>query len=236
MIIGAGILGVALLLSVFVAGKYAYNIRAFDNGLSVTGSAQTNVTADSVKWTSSIQRVVTETALKTGYAQMSKDAKIVSDFFKKQGIADENVTVSTVFADQIYKYDANNNGPREYTLRQTFTISSTGVEKVSALAKNIQGIVDQGVVFSASAPEYYYSKLASLRVSLLGDAIKDAKARAEQLANSSGQKVGALKSASSGVVQVLAPNSIDVSDYGQYDTQSINKTVMVTARATFILQ
>jgi hypothetical protein len=48
--------------------------------------------------------------------------------------------------------------------------------------------------------------------------------------------VGRLKSASSGVVQVLAPNSIDVSDYGSYDLQTIDKEVMLTARAVFFVR
>jgi len=37
-------------------------------------------------------------------------------------------------------------------------------------------------------------------------------------------------------VQVLSPNSIEVSDYGSYDTQTIQKEVMVTARAVFLLK
>jgi hypothetical protein len=35
---------------------------------------------------------------------------------------------------------------------------------------------------------------------------------------------------------VLAPNSIDVSDYGQYDTSSVEKEVMITVRTTFQVQ
>jgi hypothetical protein len=34
-------------------------------------------------------------------------------------------------------------------------------------------------------------------------------------------------------VQVLAPNSEDVNDYGTYDTSSINKEIMVTVKASF---
>jgi hypothetical protein len=78
--------------------------------------------------------------------------------------------------------------------------------------------------------------LPELRVSLLGEALKDARARATEIAKSANTKVGALKSAASGVVQVSAPNSIDVSDYGNYDTSSMDKDVMVTVRATFLVQ
>jgi hypothetical protein len=73
-------------------------------------------------------------------------------------------------------------------------------------------------------------------VSLVGQAIADAKARAVQIAKAGGSSVGALKSASSGVVQVLAPSSTNVEDYGSYDTSTIEKEVMVTARATFYVK
>jgi len=75
-----------------------------------------------------------------------------------------------------------------------------------------------------------------LRVSLLSDAIKDAQARAAKMAEATGRKVGDLKSAASGVVQVLSSNSLEVSDYGTYDTSKINKNVMVTVRAAFGLK
>jgi hypothetical protein len=94
----------------------------------------------------------------------------------------------------------------------------------------------QGVQFSPEAPQYSISNLADLRVSLMGDAVVDAKARAAGIAKAMGQSVGKLKSASSGVVQVLQPNSNDISDYGQYDTSTIDKDVMITVRATFLLK
>jgi hypothetical protein len=51
-----------------------------------------------------------------------------------------------------------------------------------------------------------------------------------------GKKVGQLKSASSGVVQVMSANSLDISDYGSYDTSKIEKNIMLTVKATFTLK
>ena len=70
-------------------------------------------------------------------------------------------------------------------------------------------------------------------MALLSDAIADAKARAVKLAQAGGKNIGALQSASSGVVQVLAPNSANTSDYGTYDTSSIEKNIMVTVKTSF---
>jgi hypothetical protein len=89
---------------------------------------------------------------------------------------------------------------------------------------------------STQSLEYYYSKLPDLRVSLLEDAVKDAKLRAEKIAAGTGRRVGSVRAASSGVVQVLSPNSVDISDYGNYDTSSVDKDVMVTVKASFDLK
>ncbi len=74
-----------------------------------------------------------------------------------------------------------------------------------------------------------------MRVALLPDAIADAKARAESIATAGGNKIGSIKSASSGVVQVLSANSVEVSDYGSYDTSKIEKEIMVTVKASFAI-
>ena len=230
----ATIVGVSLMLSAVVGAYTFYRVRSFDNSLSVVGSAKQAVMADSAKWQSSVSRIVPAGQLQSGYTQLARDSAVVIDFLKKNGISDEALDVSPVFVEE--RYDYNNQGPREYTLRQNLTVESKDVNQIADLAKRASQLINQGVFFSPGQPEYYYSGLASLRVSLLADAIKDARARAEQLAVSSGQRVGALKSAASGVVQVLSPNSIDVSDYGQYDTSSIAKEVMVTVRASFVVR
>lgn len=237
IIISAGILALGFVVMAIIGAYTFYQVRSFDNTLSVTGSAKTRVTADSVKWTFNISRTVTEEAMQSGYAQLARDLVATKTFLTQRNVAESEVTISPVFMEEIYKYSpTGDTGPREYTLRQQVIVQSSDVERVTAIAKDTQELVNKGVRLSSQYPEYFYSKLADLRVSLLSDAVKDAKARAKEIAESSGQSVGSLKAASSGVVQVLSPNSVEVSDYGQYDTGSIEKDVMVTVRATFFVK
>lgn len=230
-ILPALVLGVAIIGSTAIGSSTFYATKAFGNSLSVTGSAKQQVTSDQVKWVSSVSRSAYANALPAGYTQLARDVAAVKAFFVASGIPETAYNVSPVFMDQIYKqYE----GPvKEYTLRQTIELNSSEVDKVTALAKGTQSLIDKGVFFSTQSLEYSYSKLADLRVSLLADAIRDAKARAEQIAKSSDTKVGGLISASSGVVQVLPVNSVDVSDYGSYDMSGIEKQVMVSVRAAF---
>ena len=117
---------------------------------------------------------------------------------------------------------------------QNIEINSNEVDKITALAKNTDSLItEKNIIFSTTALEYYYSKLPETRIELLASAVEDARTRASQLMSASTGKIGKLKSASAGVVQVMAPNSVDVSDYGVYDTSHINKEIFVTVRATF---
>jgi hypothetical protein len=172
--------------------------------------------------------------VKTGYAQIASDLKIVQAFMAKNGITDKQIIVLPVSLMQDYSQNAND--PKRYTLMQSIEIDTTDVVKITDIAKNVDSIVNQGVLFQSNPVEYYYSQLDKARVELLTAATADAQARAAAMAKSSGQSVGKLQSASSGVVQVLSKGAIDNGDYGQYDTSKIDKDIAVTVRATFKLK
>jgi hypothetical protein len=233
-VVPAMIISLGIILSAVVGAFAFYNSRTLDNTLSVTGSAKQSVTADSVNWTFDISSRTIASQLETGYSNMAKDLTAVKNFLDQNGIKEEQITITPIYMDEVYK-SSNDQGPREVNLRQVITVQSSDVQGVTQLSKTTEILAKSGVFLSTRSLEYYYSKLADLRVSLLSSAIKDAKARAEEIAKAGGQSVGSLKAASSGVVQVLAPNSIEVSDYGTYDTSSIEKDIMVTARAVFFV-
>lgn len=230
------IMGGCLIVSTMIWSSSYYNKDA-SNSLSVTGSASKQVVSDSAKFSGSFSRIVKVSNLKDGYAQISKDLTIVKKFLKDQGIDEKDITISPVSMYENYNYDKNGyQTEKEYSINQNIEVSSGDVNKITALAQKTQDLINGGVIFSTNQVEYYYTKLPELRVSLLSDAIRDAQARAEKMAEATGKKVGGLKSASSGVVQVLSSNSLEVSDYGAYDTSKINKNVMVTVRAAFGLK
>ncbi len=229
------VLGIFIVLAVLVVSYTFYQTKSFDNALSVTGSATKQVVSDHVKWIGSISRITKLSTLKTGYATLATDLTAVQDFMKTKGIAYAEVVISPIFMEQ--NWDQNQgNAEKTYTIRQTVEVNSPNVALITDLANHIQPLIDKGVVFSTQSLEYTYTKLSDERIAMLSDAMKDAKARASMLAESSGKKIGKLKSASSGVVQVLSENALNVSDFGTYDTSKINKTIMLTVKASFTLE
>jgi hypothetical protein len=231
-------IALALLGSTAIAGYAFYRVRLLDDSLAVTGSAKQEVVSDTVKWRANFSRTITLSNIKSGYATMAADEALVKAFMEKNGVNKDEVTIAAISMNEDYSYNSNNNPNYEkrYTLSQQVTVDSKDVDKITNLSKQTQTLVNQGVIFTTYGLEYYYSKLSDLRVSLLSDAIKDAKARADKIAEASGKTVGQLKNASSGVVQVLPLNSVDVSDYGAYATGDIKKEVMVTVKAAFTLR
>lgn len=231
LIIAAVVMGVALFLSALVIGSGISSKNA-NNSVSSTGSAKMHVTADSAKVSMDISRRVGESEMKLGYTRLSNDEAIIKKFFAAQGLVEKDYTLSSPFVSEVWSQDTN--ATRKFDIKQTITVQSSDIQKVKQVADGASKLVSTtDVMIQVYNVEYYYSKLAEARVSLLGDAIKDAKARATEIAKSSGNRVGKLRSASSGVVQVLSPNSVNVEDYGSYDTSTIEKDIMVTVKASF---
>jgi hypothetical protein len=231
------IIGVSFVIASAIGAYSFFAVHSLDNVLTVTGSAKTTLDSDTAEWMITFEHKMTETNIPKGYPLLAKDLEVIRAFLKTNNIPDEAVTVSPPAANEIYNYNQNGNaGPREFSLTQTVTIRSKDAHAIDNLSKRISELVDKGVFVSGNTVSFYVSNLAELRVSLLADAVKDAKARAAEIAKAGDKKVGALKAASSGVVQVLPPNSVEVSDYGSYDTSSLQKEVMVTARATFFVR
>lgn len=228
LILGASIIGAS-----FIVSNTFLGIKKLDNVVSVSGSAKQAVTADNARWTGNFSRTAFASDLASGYSQMKDDEKVIVDFLTAEGFSGQ-YEISPIFMNEIYKNDQN--APKEYNLIQNVEVKSDDVLKMKALAKSAESLASKGIIFSANSVEYYYSKLPEIRVSLLPEAIKDAKARAEAIALSSGKGVDAIRAVSMGVVQVMPVGAIDVSDYGSYDTSSIEKEVMVTVKASFGLK
>ena len=225
------ILGLSIIISAGIGSFTFYKLRSMDY-ISTTGSAKKAVVSDKVKWATTITRSIKQSTIKDGYTKLDADLKEVKDFLATNGIPAESIDISPVFMNEVY--EQNPGLDKKYNLIQNIEIQSADVQKISDLSKNTNSLVaDKGVMFSTNSLEFYYSKLPEARVTLLANAVQDAKARAEQLASAGGKKIGVMKSASSGVVQVMAPNSVEVSDYGMYDTSKINKEIMVTVKASF---
>lgn len=117
------------------------------------------------------------------------------------------------------------NKVESYRLMQTVEVSSPDVDKLTTISREATELINSGVAFESYPPQYFYTKIADLKVELLGLATKDAKTRAEQIAKSTGSQIGNLRAAKMGVFQITPMYSTEVSDAGINDTSSIDKEI-----------
>ena len=229
------VLGISFVLSAMVGGHAFVSSKALQDQISVTGSAMKDITSDTAKWKVEISNATGLTDIGTGNAKMKSDLAALQKYLAAKGITKDMITVAPVIVETRLDYQ-NGSAPIGYTLRQDVTVEGKDVEKLTTVAQNSSALLSQGALVTTVSLEYYYSKLSELRVEMMGEAMKDAKKRADAIAQSVGSSVGALREASMGVLQVTAVNSMDVTDYGTYDTSALKKTVTAVVRASFAVR
>ncbi|MDD3032449.1 MAG: SIMPL domain-containing protein [Candidatus Pacebacteria bacterium] len=235
IIIASLIIAFSLIVSVLIYSNNLFKIQNLDNTLVVTGSSTKIVTSDLVKLKTNFSRTVSVSQLKNGYSLMEADEAKVVKFLTDNNITESEYEISPISMYEQYSYKEDG-GETKYNLSQQIIITSTDLEKVKALSQKANELINLDVIYQTNALEYYYTKLPEERINLLPAAVLDAQKRAEAIAQSTDRKVGTLKSADMGVVQIMEPNSTNISSYGSYDTSTIEKEIMITVSADFVLE
>ncbi|MCE9643978.1 SIMPL domain-containing protein [Candidatus Parcubacteria bacterium] len=235
IVAAATLFALALMISAGFGAYTAYKIKVAGNTIEVTGSARESVVADFGRWNINLDTKTAINDQQAGFDRLERATATILAYLKEQGFTEVETPAPNASPDYYYQQ----NSPPVLTghvVSRQIMVRSAEIDKIAALAGNITPLSGSGYNVSTGGIELTYQKLPEKRVSLLAGAIKDAKARAEAIAKESGMSVGALRSATGGVVQVLPQGGVEISDYGSYDTQSKNKDVMVTVRASFLIE
>ncbi len=227
-------LAVGLIISSLILGWSYRGSKKGDEAITVTGSAKRRITSDLVVWSAGVS--VQAPALADSYKQLSDNIPRIKQYLISKGIPEDQMTVSSITTTTQKRRDADGNETSEitgYLLTQQIEVKSSDVAKISQVAREATELINQGILIESSAPKYYYTKIGDLKVEMLGEAAKDAKERAEKIASSTGNSIGSVRSAKMGVLQITAADSTDVSDYGVYDTSTIDKDMTAVVNVSF---
>ena len=208
------------------------------NDITVTGSAYKIVTSDSASWRFSLQTKATNKT--EAYKIIQKQIPVVKAYLKEKGIDEKNIEILLPNGYEIYRNNANGYSTNEviaYSYTQPMRISSNDVEKIREISTDSQTLLEKGInIGSYDEPEYQYSDLANLKIQLLEEATKDAKARANSMLKANRNHVGKIRQVRMGVFQITAPDSNSVSDDGINDSSTIDKKVTAVANVTFSIK
>jgi hypothetical protein len=230
----AFIMAAAFVLSAYVVTDGLRDVKGPGNNLSVKGSAKQQITSDLVVWNGSFTSK--SASLADAYKSLKESESKVKNYLKNQGITEKDMVFSAINTSINYVVLPNgaySNQIDSYLLSQSVEIKSDDIQKITGISRNATDLINEGVEFQSNPPQYFYTKLADLKIDMIALATQDAKARAEKMLGATGNKVGRLNSASVGVFQITPLYSDAISDYGINDTSSIEKEITSVVTCEF---
>lgn len=234
LFLGLAALSFSLVVSSFVFSRSIREFKQANDVLVVTGSAKRPIRSDYIILRFSLSSQ--EPTAKIAYQNLKEQTEKVQAYLQEQGVSDDAVTLSAIQTYNVPEVTVNGRNTGRilaYRLSQDIEIRSDEVEKYTELSQQANELIEEGINLVSQPPQYLYTKLPQLRIEMTAEAAKDAKARAEAIAKSTGNKVGAVRSAKTGVFQITSRNSTDVSDYGIYDTSSLEKDITAVVSVEF---
>lgn len=237
ILVTAVIISVALIICSAIMAGAVKNYSGSKNTITVTGAAKKAITSDLIVWSGTFSAQSPQ--LSEAYSGLSRDLVKVKDYLVQKGVPEDQIVASSINTMPIHSIAPNGvptNEVEGYLLSQSIEIKSDQVDKITEISRSSTELINQGVQFQSQPPQYFYTKLNDLKVDMLAEASKDARSRAEQLAQNSGGKIGALKSAKMGVFQITRLNSTDVSDSGINDTSTLEKEITAVVNVDFYVK
>jgi uncharacterized protein len=227
----AAVIALGLVVCSIVLSHAIVRARSGNEIIRVIGSARKPIRSDLVIWDCSVTRVSTDAS--AAFTQLGADVDKVKAYLAKSGVPKSQIVPLSVCTKTLYEqakgdgYDAGNTYRKVvgYELSQEIEVQSSDVDLIDRVSRQSSEIIGQGIPFESGEPMYIYTKLGQLKVTMQAEAAKDARARAEQIASSSGCRVGKLRFARMNVPQITPLYSAQESDGGVDDTSAIDKRI-----------
>jgi len=232
------IIAIAAIISSYLFSNAFQNRNKSNDTISVTGSGKKDFISDLIVWNGSFSKK--SATLKEAYAALDADREKIKNYLLGKGISTTEMVFSAVNFNKDFETTYNENGTTKqqiftgFTLTQSVNIQSKEVNKIEEISRQSSELINSGVEFYSSPPEYYYTKLAELKIQMIAEATKDANARAKSIAENAAASLGNLKKSDMGVFQITGQNSSEDFSYGgSFNTQSKNKTAHITVRLAY---
>lgn len=232
------LIAASVIITGYILGHAYLSKGKPDPVISVTGLGEQSFDSDLIVWRANFSRKSMD--LKEAYAELNADVRRVKSYLKSQGIATDEVVFDAADIQKEFatEYDENGNVRGSYftgyNLTQSLKVQSKNVDLVEKTSREVSQLIDAGIELNSFSPEYYYTKLAELKLKMIEQATKDAHERAEKIAENGGGSLGKLKKATMGVFQITAENSSEDYEWGgSFNTTSKRKTANITMRLEY---
>ncbi len=236
IVLVAVILVIGMIASSFAISRLFIRMEK-DRDIRVKGYAERMVKSD--RGSFYVTLTVEHKTLQEAYKKLNAQSAILMAKIKESGFNDKEIKVFNVGMKKCLKRDINGRETNEidfFQLQLPVTVSSSNVDAIEQKHKCINDLLLDGIEVQVCNPEYYIDGVDKYKIELLAAATLNGQERAAQIARSGGSRVGRLVSAQQGVFQITAPDSGDISDYGEYDRSCITKNAKIVVTLTYILE
>ena len=175
----------------YILSNTAIKVKGMDRTVTVKGLAEREVPANIAIWPISFSEAYND--LTQLYVELEKKSGLIIQFLKKNGIKDDEITMSQPSIVDRQAQDYGNAGKIQfrYIASATVTVYSTNV----ALVK--EGIAISGQGFQ-NRTEYLFTGLNEIKPAMIEEATKNAREVAVKFAMDSKSKLGKIKRAVQG--------------------------------------
>jgi len=235
--VGLVAVAVGIVVSAVLLGSAARDVGRRNDVIEVTGSARRPIVADLGLWKGTV--TVQSPTVAGAYGEVSGYGSRVRAWLTARGLADSVITLRPLETNRMMGVNSDGQQTGQvvgYRVSQSVEVRLFDPKAIETLAREAGALAGEGIPFEAASPEYLYTKLAELRIAMMGEATRDARARADVIAKAAGSSVGSVRSANTGVVQITPRFSTEVSDYGMNDVTSIEKDITTVVKVTFALK
>jgi len=243
-LVATSLIALAIVLASLILGNaYKYKFVS-DETISTTGLAEKEFTSDLVIWNSSFSSYSMDR--KVAFENLKADQIKIKDYLIRKGIKENEIVFSAIEVTEEHKTERKYSGVDGYTeissfagykLTQNFDIESKSLDIIEKTAREITELLEQGINISSSQPNYYYTKLEDLKISLIANATENATVRAKNIAEKGNSTLGSLKNATMGVFQITGKTSSEEFSWGGvYNTSDRNKKASITVKLEFAIK
>lgn len=201
-IVEAIILAAGLIVLGFSIKAGMDNFTNKDRKVTVKGLSEVEMPADKVTWPIVLKEVGND--LPTLYNRIKSINNTVTEFLTSSGISESEISIN---APQVIDLNAerygNNDNRYRYNITTVITVTSAKVDLVrnimdrqGELLKDGIAIVDGG--YDTPHTSYEFTAFQEAKTAMMEEAIKNAQVTANQFAESSNSKLGAIVSATQG--------------------------------------
>jgi uncharacterized protein len=231
------IIAIAVVISAVVLGDAIRGIKRAGDTIVVTGSARRPIRSDFIVWRGSVSSQ--KASMQDAYQEVKRHSDRVRSYLKDHRVPENTVTFGSIETEPIQEWLPSGHPSGKtiaYRLTQRFEVRSNQVDSIASLSSQATDLINEGISLNSFPPEFLFTKLAELRVEMMAEATKDARLRAEKIAESAGSKIGTVRSARMGVFQITPRNSTEISDYGMNDTSSLEKDITAVVSLSFAVK